>query len=176
MQEIKRRTRTQQEYRTIPRSQHEKRRREQAFEGIEEYDNAVDPRTGWRFYQQQQGNLSPSSSSTNWDRGWPTRNVDRTPIRTTQLCTYRSSAHCPRRWFTHHSNTRGSRANTAKACALRCLPSTSTRSLSPTSPIFRPSSPSLSCPLELDSTTLRDSRRSGGPTKSASPTDSARGS
>ena len=46
---------------------------------------------------------------------------------------------------------------------------TSTRSLSPTSPSFRPS-PSLSCPLELDQETLRDSRRSGGPTKSTSPT------
>ena len=47
---------------------------------------------------------------------------------------------------------------------------TSTRSLSPTSPIFRPSSPSLSCPLALDQETLRDSRRSGGSTKSAPPT------
>ena len=47
---------------------------------------------------------------------------------------------------------------------------TSTRSLSPTSPIFRPSSPSLSCPLELDQETLRDSLRSGGSTRSASPT------
>ena len=44
---------------------------------------------------------------------------------------------------------------------------TSTRSLSL---IFRPSSPSLSCPSELDRETLRDSRRSGGKTKSASPT------
>ena len=38
------------------------------------------------------------------------------------------------------------------------------------SAIFRPSSPSLSCPSELDQETLRDSRRSGGHTKSASPT------
>ena len=43
---------------------------------------------------------------------------------------------------------------------------TSTRSLSPT---FRPSSPSLSCPAELDQETLRDPRQSGGYTKSASP-------
>ena len=39
---------------------------------------------------------------------------------------------------------------------------TSAGSFSPTSPFFRPSSPSLSCPLELDQETLRDSRRSGG--------------
>ena len=44
---------------------------------------------------------------------------------------------------------------------------TSTRCLSL---IFRPSSPSLSCPSELDRETLRDSRRSGGKTQSASPT------
>ena len=51
---------------------------------------------------------------------------------------------------------------------------TCTRSLSPTSTIFRPSSPSLSCPTSapsgLDQDTLRDPRRSGGYTKSASPT------
>ena len=41
--------RTQQECRTIPRSQQVRQRKEQAFEGIEEYDYAVDPRTGWRF-------------------------------------------------------------------------------------------------------------------------------
>ena len=34
---------------------------EQAFEGIEEYDYADDPRTGWRFYNLAQGNLSLSS-------------------------------------------------------------------------------------------------------------------
>ena len=59
---------------------------------------------------------------------------------------------------------------------LQHLPqNTSTRSLSPTSTIFRPSSPSLSCPtsapLGLDQDALRDPRRSGGYTKSASPTD-----
>ena len=42
---------TQQEYRTIPRSQQVRQRKEQQFEGIEEYDYAVDPRTGWRFYK-----------------------------------------------------------------------------------------------------------------------------
>ena len=45
--------------------------------------------------------------------------------------------------------------------------STSTRCLPP---IIRPSSPSLSCPSELDQETLRDSRRSGGHAESASPT------
>ena len=63
--------RTQQEYRTSPRSQQVRRRKEQAFEGIEEYDYAVDPRTGCRFFKPAQGNLSlssPSSSSTTWDR------------------------------------------------------------------------------------------------------------
>ena len=69
--------RTQQEYRTIPRSQQVRQRKEQQFEGIEEYDNAVDPRTGWRFYKPARGNLSPSSpssSSTNWESNhWTTR-------------------------------------------------------------------------------------------------------
>ena len=70
-------TRTQQEDRTIPRSQHVRQRKGQQFEGKEEYDCAVDPRTGWRFKKQHQGNLapsSPSSSSTNLDRNnWTTR-------------------------------------------------------------------------------------------------------
>ena len=51
---------------------------------------------------------------------------------------------------------------------------TSTRSLSPTSTIFRPYFPSLSCstsaPSGLDQDTLRDPRWSGRYTKSASPT------
>ena len=51
---------------------------------------------------------------------------------------------------------------------------TSARSLSPTSPVFRPYSPSLSCLVSahsgLECETLRDPRRSGGYTKSASPT------
>ena len=62
--------RTKQEYRTIPRCQQVGQRKEQAFEEIEEYDSAVDPRTGWRFYKPARGNLShpsPSSSSTNWE-------------------------------------------------------------------------------------------------------------
>ena len=65
--------RTQQEDRTIPRSQQVRQRKGQAFEGIEEYVCAVDPRTDWMFYKQQQGDLSPSSSSA-WDRNnWMTR-------------------------------------------------------------------------------------------------------
>ena len=55
---------TQQEYRTITRCQQVRQRKEQAFEGIEEKEYAVDPRTGWRFYKQAQGKLSPSSPSS----------------------------------------------------------------------------------------------------------------
>ena len=43
--------RTQQEYITIPRSQQVRQRHEQAFERIEAYYYAVDPRTGSRFYK-----------------------------------------------------------------------------------------------------------------------------
>ena len=69
--------RTQQEKRTALRSQQVRQRKEQPFEGIEEYDITVDPRTDWRFYNIARGNLSlssPSSSSTNWERNnWTTR-------------------------------------------------------------------------------------------------------
>ena len=44
--------RTQQDYRDIPRNQQIRQRRGQQFEGNEEYDYAVDPKTGWRFYRQ----------------------------------------------------------------------------------------------------------------------------
>ena len=44
--------RTQQQYRTILRSQQVRQRKEHQFEGIEKYDYAVDPRIGWRFYKQ----------------------------------------------------------------------------------------------------------------------------
>ena len=48
---------------------------------------------------------------------------------------------------------------------------TSTRSLSPTSPAFRPSSPSLSCPTSVNSgLDLKPCETHGGYTKSASPT------
>ena len=90
-----------------------------------------------------------------------------------------------------HANTRGSSAQRRVACIgaskkvvvihAQCpaymphLPqNTCARSLSPTSTIFRPYSPSLSGPTSapwgLDQDTLRDPRRSGGYTKSASPT------
>ena len=48
-------TRTLQEQRTILRSQQVRQRTEQAFKGIEEYDYAVEPRTGWRFFEQHEG-------------------------------------------------------------------------------------------------------------------------
>ena len=66
---------TQQEHRPInPGDQQSRQRRGQAFEGIDEHDYRVDPRTGWRFKSSEsQGNLSHSSSSTNWDRNnWTT--------------------------------------------------------------------------------------------------------
>ena len=37
------------DYRTIPRSQQVRQRKEQLFEGTEEFDYAVDPKTDWRF-------------------------------------------------------------------------------------------------------------------------------
>ena len=52
--------RTQQEYRTILRSQQVRQRKEQC-EGIEEDDYAVDPRTGWRFFEPARRSLSLSS-------------------------------------------------------------------------------------------------------------------
>ena len=48
-------TRTLQEYREIRRSQRRQRKGQQ-FEGNVEYDYAVDPTTGWRFYRQSRGN------------------------------------------------------------------------------------------------------------------------
>ena len=66
--------RTREENRTTPRSQQWRQRKAQVFEGIEEYDFSVDPRTDWRLKKQSQGDLSPSSSSTNWERNnWTTR-------------------------------------------------------------------------------------------------------
>ena len=88
----------------------------------------------------------------------------------------------------HSRNTRGSRLKIAHCSVSKttCHPSvmshtlphlpqnTSTRSLSPTSPVFRTSSPSLTCPISVHSgleyETLRHPRRSGGYTNSAPPT------
>ena len=66
--------RTQQDYRTIPRSKQVRQRKGQAFEGIEQYDDAVDPQTCWRFYPESRGDLpTASSSSSNCDRAhWKT--------------------------------------------------------------------------------------------------------
>ena len=68
--------RTQEEYRTIPRSQQVRQRKGQQFEGNEEYDYAVDPETGWRFCKGSRANLqTASSSSSKWDQThWKTSN------------------------------------------------------------------------------------------------------
>ena len=114
-----------------------------------------------------------------------TLSVDRTPTRTTHLCTCSSRnavhkySHSPR----EHVWLKGQHSSRIAHCSVSettCHPSvmshmmphlpqnTSTRSLSPTSPVFRPSSPSLSCPISAHSglkyETLRDPWRSGGHT------------
>ena len=68
--------RTQQDHRDTRRSQQIRQRKGQQFEGNEEYDNAVDPKTGWRFYRQSRTNLQTTSSSTStWDQTqWKTSN------------------------------------------------------------------------------------------------------
>ena len=100
------------------------------------------------------------------------------------LCTY--STHCTST-VTHRANTRGSRAHSPglrivvslkqlvipASCLIRCRTCHRTllHDLSHLpQPSSGPSSPSLSCLSELDQETLRDSRRSGGKNKSASPT------
>ena len=72
--------RTQGEYRAIPRSQPIRQRKGLQFEGNEEYDYAVDPKTGLRFSQGSRRNLptassasranlqTASSSSSKWDQ------------------------------------------------------------------------------------------------------------
>ena len=54
--------RTQQDCRTIPRSQQVRQRKEQQFERIEEFDFAVDPKTGWMFYKESRWNTSSWNS------------------------------------------------------------------------------------------------------------------
>ena len=56
--------RPQEEYRTIPHSQQVRQRKGQQFEGNEEYDYAVDPTTGWRFYKGSRRNLQTTSSGS----------------------------------------------------------------------------------------------------------------
>ena len=54
---------TQQEFKPIPRDQQSRQRWGQAFEGIDEHDNRVDSRAGWRFCSSEsKGKLSHSSS------------------------------------------------------------------------------------------------------------------
>ena len=52
--------RAQEENRTIPHSQQVRQRKGQPFEGIEEYDYAVDPKTRWRFYKRSRGKRADS--------------------------------------------------------------------------------------------------------------------
>ena len=217
--------RTQQEYRTILRNQQVRQRKGQAFEGIEEHDNAVDPRTGWRFYKQRgetcrhrphprigkatigrqevriPGILHGLTIRENFLRldqfrlpgrytsRQPTVCADRTPTRTTHFVHVQRITERTAPMF-HSRNTRASRIVHCSVSKTNCHPSvmshmlphlphnTSTRSLSPASLVFRPSSPSLSRPTSvhsgLDQETLRDSLRSGGYTKSVSPTNSMR--
>ena len=79
--------RTQEEYRTILRSQQVRQRKGQQFEGNEEFDYAVEPKTGRRFHKGSWGNLqtassgsqlnfqTASSSSSKWDQThWKTSN------------------------------------------------------------------------------------------------------
>ena len=53
-----------------PRCQQARQRKEQQSEGIEEFDYAVDPKTGWRFYKESRRRNLPTalSSLSNWDR------------------------------------------------------------------------------------------------------------
>ena len=64
-----------------------RQRKGHQFEGNEEYDCVVDPKTGWRFYKGSRGNMqktssgswanlrAASSSSSNWDQThWKTSN------------------------------------------------------------------------------------------------------
>ena len=55
---------TQEEYRGIPRNQQRRQRKGQQFEGNEEYDYGVDPKTGWRFYKRSRRNLQTTSSGS----------------------------------------------------------------------------------------------------------------
>ena len=56
--------RTQQEYRAIPCNQQIRQRKRQHFEGNEDLDYVVDPKTSWRFYKQSRRNLQTTSSGS----------------------------------------------------------------------------------------------------------------
>ena len=73
----------------FPRSQPIRQRKGQQFEGNEEYDYAVGPKTGWRFYKKARWNLQTTSSgsranlqtaspsSSTWDQTqWKTSNCN----------------------------------------------------------------------------------------------------
>ena len=131
--------------RNTPRSQQIRQRKGQQFEGNEEYDFAVDPKTGWRFYYGSRRNLPrASSSSSNWDRTYwktsilncrvrtdwsktsrqPTGGV-RTPTQTACTDAHSVPQHILNRLTTfHHANTRGSRAGRLRIAHL-CVPITS---------------------------------------------------
>ena len=57
---------TKQFYKPIHPIKQRRQNQTQHFEGSEEYDNVVDPKTGWKCYKEQQWNLphTPSSSSS----------------------------------------------------------------------------------------------------------------
>ena len=67
---------TQQNWRPSHRSQQVRQRKEQQFEGGEDFDYVLDPETGWRFYKELWRKLqTDSSSSSHWDKThWKTSN------------------------------------------------------------------------------------------------------
>ena len=141
---------TQQEYRDVPRSLQMIKRKGQQFEGNEEYDHAVDPETGWRFYQGSRGNLqttssvsranlqTASSSSSTWDHilqalttgdfflrvrtgfGWLAKNLQPTDGRCEQH-THKARTEVHSMITFHHGNTRGSRAGRLRIAHLCAL-------------------------------------------------------
>ena len=121
----------------------------QQIEGNEEYDYAVDPKTGCRFYRQSRANLQTASpSSSTWDQTqWKTRiwfsqhslttgefflrvrtgfgclekNLQPTDRRCEQ-CTHKYSTYRVAQHITfHHANTRGSRLRIAHLCVPQTL-------------------------------------------------------
>ena len=130
---------TQQDNRTIPRSQQVRQRKEQPFEGIEESNYAFDPKTSWKLYTESRGNLpTASSSSSNWDRThWKTSQLElsaffkvwrfgfgcleKTPggVNSTLANTARAELHNMITF--HHANTRGSRVGRLRIAHLSVL-------------------------------------------------------
>ena len=85
----------------IPLAQQVTQRLDQQFEGLEEYDYRLEPRTGWRFYPSSRTtHSSPSShwqqsSDWKWNRSWDSW----------QTSSWQSTAgadrHLPRTTFSH---------------------------------------------------------------------------